>query len=385
MDPDLNEFMDRLLFCGLFGRADIEQFRALGHRSVTELASYLETTDLLTSWQRKELSRPGAYFRHHGGYIRLSRLGEGGNATCHLVRDCRTGIRYALKQLKPNRLEDEDGVALKRFKREMKILYDLVDKNIIRIARTSLEEDPWFTMEYVGSRSLKEWAGRCFMPIPLACEICLQIARGLQAALKQEIIHRDVAPANILIVCQRDQTPLVKILDFGVARFLQDVALRDTFGPLGHAAYMSLRAVKHAQDADTTDDLFALGCIFYELLAGRLPYPRGGDLTERARNLRATVPSLKVLRPDVPDDVEAIIRRLLNLPTTWSWRHPFRSALDHFRRTGFGEPQEVVDALTRIRRSQPRAVVIPPPPDEGPTSPSPSPEPLASTESYAGS
>ncbi len=326
-------------------------------------------------WQRDELCKGPASFVHTGQFILLEQLGEGTYGTCHHVSDCFTpDAHYALKQLKSHRLHD--WLVLKRFKTEMKALQAIHDKNIIGIARMRIGSEPWLAMEYAGGDSLKKWAGHGQMDISLACEICLQIARGLKAALGQGIVHRDIAPANVLIVPAVNQGVLVKLLDFGVARFVRDVGLQDTFGPLGHAAYMSLRSLENAHDADTSDDLFSLGCIFFQLLTGKLPYAVGNGLAERARILKTCKPSIKELRLSVPNEVVEIVERLLGLSVERFWQRFWRSPLAPFRTRMPAEPKEIIDRLEAIRRTQPMARYQPPPPNvvvDPPSSSSPDP------------
>ena len=220
-----------------------------------------------------------------GPYEIKSPLGEGGMGVVFRALDTKLQREVALKLLPDHFAEDTDR--LSRFQREAQVLASLNHPNIAQIY--GLEESNstrCIVMELVEGETLQERLKRGAIPIDEALPIAKQIAEALEAAHEKGIIHRDLKPANIKL------TPdgKVKVLDFGLAKAFQEQhqtnlsnspTLLGASVPgmiLGTAAYMSPQQAK-GKEADRACDIWAFGCVLYELLCGKAAF-EGEDLTE---------------------------------------------------------------------------------------------------------
>jgi eukaryotic-like serine/threonine-protein kinase len=220
-----------------------------------------------------------------GAYEIVSTLGAGGMGEVWLARDTRLGREVAIKVLPRNVANDSDRLA--RFEREARVLASLNHPNIAAIFEFDREAGaPFLVLEYVPGPTLAE-AGK--QESEDAVRIALQIADALEAAHDKGIIHRDLKPANIKI------TPAgrVKVLDFGLAKALADELSAGSLSPvsqsatltaaatragviLGTAAYMSPEQAR-GKTVDKRADIWAFGCVLYEMLTGSAPFQ--GDTT----------------------------------------------------------------------------------------------------------
>ena len=148
----------------------------------------------------------------------------------------------------------------------------------------------------------------------MACEIIFQAAGGLQHAHEKGVVHRDIKPANLLLQEESGSKTLqVKILDFGLAR-LRDAAGAPSSGEhalMGTPDFLSPEQTKNLHSADIRSDLYSLGCTFYYLITGQVPFPGGNVLHKLSRHDREVARPLEELRPDVPKSVARIVRKLM--------------------------------------------------------------------------
>ncbi len=197
------------------------------------------------------------------GYRILQQIGQGGQAQVYLAERERDGLRVALKVL--DRKFRQDKMFLERFVREYKLVASLDNEYVARIYEQGFAEDcPYFAMEYLPSGTL---AARIHEGLSsrAALRITAQVARALDAIHAQGIVHRDLKPGNILF--RADGRPV--IVDFGLAKSLDVSSTLTVAGQLvATPRYMSPeQCVGGAVDARS--DLYSLGVIFYEMLAGR--------------------------------------------------------------------------------------------------------------------
>ena len=215
-----------------------------------------------------------------GPYQVIGSLGEGGMGEVYRARDARLNRDTAIKVLPAAVAQDAERVA--RFRREAQVLAALNHPNIAAIHGLEETDDTVaLVLEYVDGEDLAERLRRGAIPLDEALAIARQIAEGLEAAHGKGIVHRDLKPANIKI--GRDGT--VKILDFGLAKaldtdasssltlansptILSPVGLTVQGMILGTAAYMSPEQARGAP-VDRRTDVWALGCVLYEMLTGR--------------------------------------------------------------------------------------------------------------------
>jgi len=266
---------------------------------------------------------PGARL---GAYEILSLLGSGGMGEVYRARDVKLGRDVAIKVL-PQALRD-DPERLARFEREARTLAALSHQNIAHVH--GFEDSagvPALVMELVDGPTLAD--GIALGPIPLdeALPIATQIAMGLEAAHEQGIVHRDLKPANIKV--RGDGT--VKILDFGLAKVLehnQPASINATQSPtittpammsglgliVGTPAYMSPEQAK-GRPADRRCDLWAFGCVVYEMLTGARAF-EGDDVSDTLANVLKSEPDWNALSARVPLLVQRLVRRCLEKDRT---------------------------------------------------------------------
>jgi eukaryotic-like serine/threonine-protein kinase len=258
-----------------------------------------------------------------GPYEILTPLGAGGMGEVYRARDTKLGRDVAIKVLPEALVDDPERIA--RFEREAKTLAALNHPHIAHIH--GLEESDGvraLVMELAEGLTLAELIARGPIPIDESLAIAKQIAEALEAAHEQGIIHRDLKPANIKV---RDDGT-VKVLDFGLAKALEPnsgaTAPSVTASPtitspalmtgvgvlLGTAAYMSPEQAK-GRPADKRSDIWAFGCVLYEMLTGRRAF-EGDDVADTLATILRGEPDWRALSSaGVPDHIGLLIRRCL--------------------------------------------------------------------------
>src|SRR5216683_4025375 len=217
-----------------------------------------------------------AIHSHLGPYEIQGPLGAGGMGEVYRARDARLERDVAIKVL-PAQLA-QDAHARARFYREVRAVAALSHPNILTIYDIGTDQGVTFAvMELLNGQTLGGSLKQGVLEWRKAVEIATAIAEGLAAAHAKSIIHRDIKPENIFLTADG----AVKILDFGLARLEANNATTQTDVPmletqpgmlLGTVAYMSPEQVR-GQSADARSDIFAFGCVLYEIVVGRRPFP----------------------------------------------------------------------------------------------------------------
>jgi serine/threonine protein kinase len=236
------------------------------------------------------------------------RLGVGGMATVQLAFDTRLERYVAVKLLAEHLAEDSSFVS--RFRREALSAARLVHPNIVQVfdfGSDHLSTRNFIVMEYVDGQSCAEiLRDRGPLGPRDAVDILAQACRGLDYAHRNGVVHRDVKPGNLL----RNTDGVVKLADFGIAKAAEQSDITKVGSVLGTAAYLSPEQTR-GEPADPGSDLYALGVVAYQLLAGRLPY-EAASLTDLARLQEAGAPEpLDELNRDVPPALAETIERAL--------------------------------------------------------------------------
>jgi serine/threonine protein kinase len=231
-------------------------------------------------------------------------LGRGGMGVVLKVRDLTLEEDVALKVIRAGLAADP--AFLDQLKQEIRLARRITHRFVMRTHDFGEAGGvPFVTMEYlkgVTLQSLLENRGR--LPLPLVLRIARQVAEGLEAAHAVQVVHRDIKPLNVLFDVRGD----AKIMDFGLAAPARGAH------PDSHTAgtprYMSPEQIR-GEPADARSDLYALGVMMFELCAGEVPYkgPRIADLLNQ--HLEAAIPSLREACPEAPEDLAALVARLM--------------------------------------------------------------------------
>ena len=241
-----------------------------------------------------------------GQYEIVSLIGGGGMGLVYKAQDTRLKRLVALKLLPPELTRDE--TAKQRFLQEAQAASALDHPNICVIHE--IDETPdgqlYLVMAYYEGETLKERIARGPLALDDALDIATQVGQGLAEAHGAGIVHRDIKPANLLVT----KTGVVKILDFGLAKLAGSESLTRTGTLLGTVAYMSPEQLR-GEDVEQRTDIWSLGVVLYEMLAGQLPFKGEGLEAVSANVLHGTPIPLARTRPSVLQDAERVVNRAL--------------------------------------------------------------------------
>ncbi|PYP01398.1 MAG: hypothetical protein DMD57_14010 [Gemmatimonadetes bacterium] len=244
---------------------------------------------------------------------RLEReLGHGGMATVYLAQDLRHDRAVALKVLKP---ELAHALGPERFLREIQVTAQLDHPHILPLLDSGDAGGfLYYVMPYVQGETLRTRLMReKQLPLDDALQIAAEVADALNYAHGQGIVHRDIKPENLLLAGRH-----VRVADFGIARAVTAAggdSLTATGVAIGTPVYMSPEQAGGSKDVDGRSDLYSLGCVLYEMLAGHPPFTGGTAHEILARHSMDAVPSLAAARPTVPEGLErAIATALAKVP-----------------------------------------------------------------------
>jgi eukaryotic-like serine/threonine-protein kinase len=266
---------------------------------------------LLTSWQSRKLLEGRYRGFYLGRYKLLSHLGSGGMSNVYLAQHTLLSRLAAIKVLPHNRVAEATYLA--RFQQEARAIAALDHPNFVRAY--DLDQDGkihYLVMEYIAGRDLNTMVLEDGpLDFHAAANYVAQTAAGLEHAHRLQVVHRDIKPANLLV----DGTGTVKILDLGLARHdLVEglgVPADSEDHVLGTADYLAPEQAVNSNTVDARADVYALGCTLYFLLTGHPPFDTGTS-TQRVRaHQLQTPPEIKIDRPDVPQALVAICRRMM--------------------------------------------------------------------------
>ena len=271
---------------------------------------------LLTHYQADRIDSGNTFGMILGNYRVLDRIGAGGMGVVFRAEHIRLRRQVAIKVLPMD--PDQQPSLLLRFYAEVRAIAQLVHPNIVAAIDAGELASPgghgptlhYLVMEYVPGQDLEEYVlERGPLSIAQACDIAQQVAAALGEANKQGIVHRDIKPSNVLVTPEG----VAKLLDFGLTRSTFN-RVTEPGSLLGTLDFMAPEQVQDASGVDIRADLYGLGGTLYWCLTGQLPFPPGKNLTEElARRLTQAPPSACSLRPEVPRELDAIIRRMMAL------------------------------------------------------------------------
>jgi serine/threonine-protein kinase len=331
-----------------------------------ELGAYLVEIDWLTAYQLGLVLTGRLDELTIGPYQILASLGQGGVSQVFRAWDTVRGRMVALKVLQPDLVSKPDVVA--RFRRELQAITRLSHPNIVKSYDVDRGEQlSYFALELVAGVDLGHYVGEVGpLSVEQACDYARQIAQALQAAHQVGMVHRDIKPANVLLTTLGHRTEQltpqvlagewpkgdnrIKIIDWGLARCARETGngsvaefdLDDEKGSLlGTADYIAPEQARDPTLVDIRADIYSLGCTLFYLLTGSPPFAGANLMQKLLQHQETPPPSVKAVRPEVPDDLEQIIHKMLAKEPAERYQIPLLVAgpLRRFCNAGRGLPQ----------------------------------------------
>jgi serine/threonine protein kinase/Tol biopolymer transport system component len=253
-----------------------------------------------------------------GRYRIVRQLGAGGMGEVYLAEDMQLGRRVAVKVL-PRRLTTDSSLVA-RFRQEARAASTLNHPNIVTIYEVGESEGTHFiATEYVEGATLRERMSRSVISIGEALDISSQVAEALAKAHGAGVVHRDVKPENVML----DEDGHAKVLDFGIAKLVEQSRAGATEAPtflkvqtspgavMGTAHYMSPEQTRALRDIDARTDVWSLGVVLYEMLAGRLPFEGDTPTDVTSSILNREPPPLARYNREVSEALELVVQKAL--------------------------------------------------------------------------
>lgn len=245
-------------------------------------------------------------------YELIEKLGEGGMATVYKAR-CQILNRFvSVKILKKE--YSSDAEFLKKFRREATAVASLSDNNIVNVYDVGADGDiNYIVMEYVQGKSLKEILNeRGKLSTDQALAVGIQIGKALEHAHKNNIVHRDIKPHNVLVT----NDGVVKVTDFGIAKSSDSVTITNSSKVLGSAHYFSPEQAK-GNVVDNRTDIYSLGIVLYELVTGKVPFDAESPVSVALKHIQEPVVPPIQLNENIPDAMNKLILKAIE-------KEPFR-------------------------------------------------------------
>ena len=284
-------------------KADISEDSHFCSKCGTSLSDMADLSVSQTKTIQKPAIHPGKTIA--GKYKIIEEIGRGGMGVVYKAIDIKLKRTVALKFLPPELTQDKE--AKQRFIQEAQAAAALNHSNICTIFEVNeADNQTYIAMEYIEGQTLKKKLSSGFLALDDATNITTQVAQGLAKAHKKGIIHRDIKPANVLI----NEDGQAKITDFGLAKLSGGIDLTKASTIMGTVAYMSPEQAK-GDAVDHRTDIWSLGAMLYEMLAGERPFIREHEQAMIFSILNDLPKSISLLRPDVPNHIESAINKAM--------------------------------------------------------------------------
>jgi serine/threonine protein kinase len=321
MEPTVQQFVKKLAETGIMSVDELGELRNKSQENLDfsygdaqTLAQELIRQEKLTEYQARILCGDGQGLTL-GSYVILDEIGGGGMGRVFKAEHRRMKRIVALKVLSHTAMQSAGSV--NRFQREVEAAAKLNHPNIV--AAYDADEANgvhYLVMEYVDGKSLGDRCAEKPLEVAEAINYTLQAAYALRYAHQQGVIHRDIKPSNLLL----DASGVVKVLDMGLARvddrpgaLAQETAIKLTQAGqiMGTIEFMSPEQAEDTRQADARSDIYSLGCTFYSLLTGEVPYEGDTVMRKLLAHRNDPIPSLRAKRPEVPAKLEAVFQRMV--------------------------------------------------------------------------
>lgn len=250
-----------------------------------------------------------------GRYEVVRLIGHGAMGVVVEARNVHHGQRVAVKILKQRHKDSHEAVG--RFQQEAQAASRIRGEHSVRLLDTGVHNgSPFMVMELLSGQDLASVLEEGPAPLELAAQYILQACEGIAEVHAHGMVHRDLKPSNLFLTQRPDGTPLIKLLDYGIAKGVTapgEAALiqTQTFVAMGTPLYMSPEQIRSSREVDARTDLWSLGTIFYELLAGRPAFGGNTVTNVTAQVLEKEPAALSSIVPGLPPEIDAIVAHAL--------------------------------------------------------------------------
>ena len=313
--PPLEQFVKHLEDSGILAGETLKEFLPpkSDPKDAEELARELVRQKKLTKFQAEQVWQGKGGSLVLDNYVLLEKIGQGGMGQVFKARHRRMDRIVAVKILPAHVMKTPATVA--RFEREVQAAARINHPNIVTAFDAGQAAGVHFlVMEYVAGSDLSATVKKNGpLSVEKAVHCIRQAAKGLDAAHRHGIVHRDIKPANLLL----DQEGTVKILDMGLARLSADgnsekqAELTNTGTIMGTVDYMAPEQALDTKTADARADIYSLGCTLFYLLTGKATYQGDTLMKKLLAHREQPIPSLRAMRPEVSEQLEAILNRMV--------------------------------------------------------------------------
>lgn len=254
-------------------------------------------------------------------------IGEGGTGIVVSAFHLQLEQKVAIKFLRTALANDEVRL---RFEREARAIGQIESEHVVLVLDVGATDDgaPYMVMEHLDGKDLaKHLKQDGPMPIPDAVDCMLQVCEALGQAHAAGVIHRDLKPGNLFLMRRDDGAPHVKVVDFGISKILDKKILAGSpkevtsaFAVLGSPRYMAPEQLRNSKDVDARADLWSVGAVLYQLIAGRYAFDGDTNTAASVKVLSAEPIPLRQHAPNVPDELAAVIAKCLAKDREKRWQ-----------------------------------------------------------------
>ncbi len=310
------EFLNSLEQSQLLTGAQFQRLKKqmLGSPLAAEgLANVLVDQKHLTRWQAKQLlkGQSGLVLKH---YQLLNPVGRGGMGHVFRGRDTQSNGIIAVKVMARKLTGNKTLVS--RFRREIRATSQLQSPHIVRtLDAGQVGKIDFMVMEYVNGDQVDRIATRLGrVPVGMACDIIRQVAIGLQHAHQRRMVHRDIKPGNMMVHWEDSGAGIVKLMDMGLVLLMADdedeQTVTRTGQVMGTPDYMSPEQGWDTSQVDIRSDIYSLGCTFFRLVTGQIPFHGTNPLQVLSQRLQRDAPSVLTICDDIPSDVADVVSKM---------------------------------------------------------------------------